>query len=239
MIDLPWVRLSASSMTRAIGRVDHQRHFDFLDQLLEEARSGRRFRRGRDPAGRRPAMCAPRRTCRRPTSAASSNLPWPISRLNLRLPSTLVRSPTIDRPRAVVDHQRLDSARPPSAAAVRNPRRCCPSTICASSADMLGRGPAASADQVDPSLLDEALDFRGQHLRRFVVMPLLVGQSRVGHAGDREAADFRQRAQMIGHEIGAGGAVQPHPQQIAMRERGVKRLDILAGQQRAHRFDRA
>ena len=38
---------------------------------------------------------APFRTCRRPISAASSNPPRPISRRNRRLPSTLVRSPTI------------------------------------------------------------------------------------------------------------------------------------------------
>ncbi len=39
-------------------------------------------------------IAAPRRTCARPTSAASSNLRSAISRLKRRLPSTLVRSPT-------------------------------------------------------------------------------------------------------------------------------------------------
>ena len=39
--------------------------------------------------------CAPALTCARPTSAASSNFSSSMSRLNLRLPTSLVRSPTM------------------------------------------------------------------------------------------------------------------------------------------------
>ncbi len=44
---------------------------------------------------------------------------------------------------------------------------------------------------------------------------------------------------MVGHEVGAGSAVQPHPGEPAIGERGVKGFDILPRQQRAHRLDRA
>ena len=70
-------------------------------------------------------------------------------------------------------------------------------------------------------------------------MALFVGQTRVGHAGDVEAADLRKRAQMVGHEVRAGRAVQSHPDEPAIGERGIKGLDILPRQQRTHRLDRA
>ena len=43
---------------------------------------------------------------------------------------------------------------------------------------------------------------------------------------------------MVGHEIGAGRAVEPHRQQVAVCNRDVQRLHSLAGQHRPHRFDR-
>ncbi len=42
---------------------------------------------------------------------------------------------------------------------------------------------------------------------------------------------------MIGHEVRTGGAVEAHPEQVAMRERGVECLDILPAQQSTHRLD--
>ena len=44
---------------------------------------------------------------------------------------------------------------------------------------------------------------------------------------------------MIGHEVGASGAVESHPEQLAMRERSVKSFDVLAAEQSAHRLDRS
>ncbi len=140
------------------------------------------------------------------------------------------------RARGLVNHQRFDSGDRRAQRRRGNPRAA-PVHHLREQANMLGRGSAASADHVEPSLFDEPLDFGGENFRRFVVMPLFVGQSGVRHAGDREAADFRQRAQMIGHEVGTGGAIQPHPEQIPMGQRDVERLDILAGQQGAHGFD--
>ncbi len=104
---------------------------------------------------------------------------------------------------------------------------------------MLRRRAAASADQIDPAIFREARDFSREHLGRLIVMPFFVGKARVGHARDEKFRNSRQRAQMIGHEVGTGRAVEAHPEQIAMRERGVKRLDILTAEQRAHRLDRS
>ena len=67
----------------------------FFTSISRKAVTSARSRCGRDPAGRRRGRARRAAPAARPTSAASSILPAAISCLNLRLPSTLVRSPTI------------------------------------------------------------------------------------------------------------------------------------------------
>src|SRR5712692_9478597 len=82
--------------------------------------------------------------------------------------------------------------------------------------DMLRRRAATSADQVDPSIFGKPRDLPREHLGRFVVMTFFIGQSRIGYTRNEESRNARQRAQMIGHEVGAGRAVEAHPEQLAM-----------------------
>src|SRR5467141_3141159 len=105
--------------------------------------------------------------------------------------------------------------------------------------DMLRRRTATSADQVDPSVFCKARNFTGEHLGRLVVMSFFIGQSRIWDTRNVESRYARERAQMIGHEVRTGRAVEAHPEQLAMRERRVERLDILTAEQRAHRLDGA
>ncbi len=44
---------------------------------------------------------------------------------------------------------------------------------------------------------------------------------------------------MVGHEVRASRAIESDPQQLVIRDRSVEGLDILPGQQGAHRLDRA
>ena len=46
-----------------------------------------------------------------------------------------------------------------------------------------------------------------------------------------------QRADMIGHQVGPGGAVHPHRQQVVIGDGRVKRVDGLAAQHGAGAFD--
>ena len=109
----------------------------------------------------------------------------------------------------------------------------------ANPADVFGPGAAAAAGHIQPAVVGKPRQRAGQHRRRFVVVAVLIGQAGVGNAGNAEAGQALQRPQMVGHKLRPGGAVETHPQQLAMRQRGVQRLGILAGQQRPHRLNGA
>ena len=72
-----------------------------------------------------------------------------------------------------------------------------------------------------------------------LVLAALVGQARVRIHAHEARGDRRERAQVVGHELGAGGAVEPDREEIEVLERDVERLDALAGQHGAHRLDGA
>ena len=98
-------------------------------------------------------------------------------------------------------------------------------------------GTAAAAQHVQPTLVDEAFQLGGERLGRLVVASVLVGQAGVGNAQRREPRDLSEGAQMVGHEVRAGRTVEPHRQQVAVRNRDVQRLYPLACQHRAHRLN--
>ena len=138
---------------------------------------------------------------------------------------------------AFVDHQSLDAGDDRSL----RPRNFTPLAPCrhrGQRLDVRRRRPAASPNQVDPSGLDETFELARKNLRRFVVMPLFVGQSGVGHACDRDARYFTQRPQMVGHEVRTRRTIESDPHKVEMRDRGVKRFDVLPGEQSTHRLDR-
>ena len=220
-----------------IGRIDHQRHFDFFDFDFEEARDV-----GHLVAIR--VLQAYVEDVRTATDLHAPNfgglLDLAVRDQPLELAAAKHVGPLADdhRTRIVVDDERFDSGnhRAPQR---RSFARTLASHRLHQQPDVLRRRAAASADQVDPSILGEARNFPGEHRGRLIVMPLFVGQTRIRHACDKKFRDAGQSAQMIGHEVGAGRAVEAHPEQIAMRERGVERLDVLPAEESAHCLDRS
>ena len=105
--------------------------------------------------------------------------------------------------------------------------------------DILGRRSAASAEDIDPAVLREASENGGDIPGRFVVTAFFIRQTGVGHAADMGPCDIREGADMIGHEAGAGGAVEADGEQVNVFEGCVERLDALPGQHCAHGFDGA
>ena len=105
--------------------------------------------------------------------------------------------------------------------------------------DVVGHRAAAPAYQVHPALLDEPADGLGHLLRRLVVAPIFVGKAGVGHAGDGEPGKLGQGANVVGHKVGARGAVEAYPKQVPVGQGRVEGLGILPGQQGAHGFDGA
>ena len=101
---------------------------------------------------------------------------------------------------------------------------------------MLRPGAAAGAGQVQPAVFGKTRQGAGQHLRRLVIVAVLVGQAGIGRAGNVETGQALQRTQMIRHKLRAGGAVEAHPQQLAMGQRSVPSFGVLARQQGSHRL---
>ncbi len=105
-------------------------------------------------------------------------------------------------------------------------------------ADVLRICAAAAADNIHPALFYEAGECRGDHGWRFVVAAVLIRQSRVGITGDVAFCETIECAQMVGHELRSGGAIQTDGNHAGMLYRTVERVDRLPGQHCAHRFDR-
>ena len=74
--------------------------------------------------------------------------------------------------------------------------------------DMRRCGTTASADDVEPAVVDEALQVTRDRLGRLVVLQLLVRKTSIGIAGDARGGKLMQRAQVIGHEFRTGPAIQ-------------------------------
>ncbi len=70
--------------------------------------------------------------------------------------------------------------------------------------DVCGRGAATAADDVEPAVFHEALQCGGEGGRRFEIQTFLVRQSRVGIAGDARVGHLMDGADVIGHEFGTG-----------------------------------
>src|SRR6185437_3891855 len=74
-------------------------------------------------------------------------------------------------------------------------------------ANVLLRGATAAADDIKPAAIGEALELLGERRGRLGVEALLVWQAGVGIAGDRARGERLQGANVVGHELGAGGAI--------------------------------
>ena len=142
-----------------------------------------------------------------------------------------------ERPAVLVERERLHAGDGGAPRLARAARRA-PRDGLGDEADMLGRRAAAAADHVDPALVGEARDLARELARGLVVVPVLVGQARVRVADRERARERGERAQVVGHEVGAGGAVHPESEQIEMRDRVGERGDVLAAEHGAHALDR-
>ncbi len=95
------------------------------------------------------------------------------------------------RARALVDSQRLDS-RNHRALEIDAISRRPPLDHRGERPDMRRRGPAASADQIDPARVNEALELMFEHLRRLVVVAALRRAGRRSARRRPGSARFRK-----------------------------------------------
>ena len=83
-------------------------------------------------------------------------------------------------------------------------------------ANVLRPRAAATANNIEPAVFQEATNGCGQHFGCLIVFAVLVGQAGVGQAGHREAGKARQGTNVVCHKVRARGAVEPDPQQVAV-----------------------
>ena len=85
-------------------------------------------------------------------------------------------------------------------------------------ANVFFSGAAAAADHVQPAAIGEALELLRQGFRRLAVQALFIGQPGVRIARNVAVGQGLQRAQMVGHEFRAGGAIQTQRNQVDVIE---------------------
>ena len=143
----------------------------------------------------------------------------------------LVRSPTLTNRLSSV---MVNGSRPGEPHRRRDARgrsrRCLPSTARGDRGDVVGRGAAAAADQVDEAGLGELADDRGGLVGRLVVLAERVGQAGVGVAGDEGVGDPRHLGDVGPHLLGAERAVEADRERADVPDRVPERLGHLAGQ---------
>ena len=108
-------------------------------------------------------------------------------------------------------------------------------------ADVLGRGAAAAADDGDAVLGDEPFGPAGQLVGRQRIVGLAaaqLGQPGIGQARDQAAPVAGQMADMLGHLLGTGGAVEPHDRNVERIDDRRGRGDVGADQHGAGGLDR-
>ena len=156
-----------------IGRIDHQRHFHFFDFDFKKARDVRHL----------VAIRILEAYVEDVRAAAHLHAPHFGSFLDLALgdqPLELAAAEHVGaladdhRARVVVDDERLDAGddRAPDGRALARPFA---RHRFHQQPDMLRRRPAASADQIDPTVFGEARDFSCEHLGRLIVMSFFIG----------------------------------------------------------------
>ncbi len=76
-----------------------------------------------------------------------------------------------------------------------------------------------------------------EDVRPLGVAAVLVGQAGVGDAGDPRAADLGEGADVVGHQVGAGGAVEAHIEKVGVEQGDGERLGVLAAEHGAGGLD--
>ena len=175
---------------------------------------------------------APFSTCWRATASASSYFSARIRRANAFEPVTLVRSPTLTNSELVVDVERLEARQAHRLRDLGDPARAQVLDGGGDRGDVLGRGAAAAAGDVDEARLGE----RAQQARGDVGRLVEPGLGhRIRQAGVRVDADpavglLRQLLDVGPHQRGAERAVEADGDRVGVADRVPERLDGLARQ---------
>ncbi len=105
--------------------------------------------------------------------------------------------------------------------------------------DVLLGGAAAAADDVEPAGIGEALELGREALGGLGIEAVLVGQPGVGVARDRAGRHLVHRAQVVGHELRPGGAVEADRERPDVLDGGDEGLGGLAAEHGAVELDGA
>ena len=97
--------------------------------------------------------------------------------------------------------------------------------------DVIGRGAAAAADDVDEAGRGEFADQSGHGVRAFVIMAEFVGQAGVGIGADERVGDASEFGDVGAHLFGAERAIEPDRQRRGMRDRIPEGLRRLPGEE--------
>ena len=99
--------------------------------------------------------------------------------------------------------------------------------------DMIGRGAAAAADDVDEAGLREFADQPGHEFRAFVIRAEFVGQAGIGIGADQRVGDAADIGDMRAQILGAERAVEADGDRLGVAHRIPERLGQLPRQQAA------
>ena len=175
-------------------------------------------------------ICAPFATWSRATSSAAAKSPLVMSLRNLAEPVTFVRSPTFTKGMSDVSEKgsrpesRMQRLRP------RAPARRLAGDRFGDGADMLRRGAAAAADDVDEAGIGELRQHRGRRLRALVVEAELVGQARIRIGADQRVGHLADLLDMRPHLARAERAIEADGERLRVAHRMPERRRGLAGQ---------
>ena len=155
--------------------------------------------------------------------------------LNFAEPVTLVRSPTLTNG---ISGASVNGSSPESRSkgfTSGTARGVLPRTGLGDRADVLGRGAAAAADDVDEPRIGELAEVPRHLLGALVIMAELVRQAGIRIGADQRVADPRHVGDMRAHLFGAERAVQSDRDRRRVPHRVPERLGRLARQQPAER----
>ena len=93
-----------------------------------------------------------------------------------------------------------------------------PATRFAMARDMVGRGAATAADDIDQAAVGELADQIGHGRRAFVVKPEFIGQAGVGIGADESVGDARSFRHMGAHFARAERAIEADGDGLAWRK---------------------
>ena len=135
----------------------------------------------------------------------------------------------VDEQRLVSDVERLEAREAQRARARGNRPRGDAADGVGHRADMLRRGAAAAADDVEPAASRPFADMCRHRLGRVVVLAEGVRQSGVRMARDARLGDRGQLFDIGPQLLGAEGAIEAHGDRLGVPHRVVERLGGLAG----------